>query len=505
MTKIPQKEPSKYNIVPGSRFSAYSEAKQKLVMDTGCALAINDVFIPLWNVTTGVLFLAGGYGSSKTTYAITRLLVKCMENKYFRCFYGRQKMTEVRVSLHSNIITEIKRNGWQHLFTYAEGPTSSMNIVCKANGNSFIAFGCDDVDSLKGIDNPSDILVDEVNQIEFKAFGMLLTRLRRKGCDLQFMACFNNCDVFENHWLKKYFYNEEEITDEKIRTAVAKKKVTKHHSCYKDNHFIDQEEYLAGMILQAGGDPVRIEAICNGEWGAKMNAQPFYKMFNPRMHVAHCEYNPKLCLHVSWDENVNPYLPVLVVQMQGNDIYVIDEIAAENPYNTLRWVCNELTKRYGKYGLDHKAGMIIYGDATSRKDDVKAEKGKDFFQLAKEYLSYFNPKLRVSKTNPNVAMRGNFMNAIFGINYNGIFITVAHKCKNLIADLMNTAESPDGNGKDKTKTKVNGISGVQRWGHFSDGLEYVVVESRMRDYLMFQNGGKSPKMHFEPRQAHNYF
>ena len=502
---------SRFHVVAGSRWRKLCRVEKGDYVETELhneiraygGIFLSDAFIPLWNKTTGVLFLSGGYASSKTTYVITRLLVKCMDNKRFKCFYGRQAMTEVRTSIHSNILYEIERNGWNDLFEYSKKPTGSMEILCKANGNKFVAFGCDDEASMKGWDNPTDVFIDEVNNISFSAFGMMLTRLRSPGAELQLSACFNNCDVFPDHWLKRYFYNEEEIEDESIKEAIGNMEVVKHHSTYKDNMFINQEQYLSRMIMQAGKDPARIAAIVNGDWGVAMNAQPFYKNFDSRLHVASCEYNPSLPLHVSWDENVNPYLPVGIFQIQGLNVYMIDEIAAENPYNTLRWVCNEICKRYGRFGKDHKAGMFVYGDATSRKDDVKQEKGKDFFRLAAEYLAEFHPKLRVGKSNPNVAMRGNFMNAVLRSNYGGIFLTFSPNCKKMIADLMNIAEAPDGT-KDKTKVLVNGIR-AQRWGHFSDLLDYLCCECFQKYYLLFQSAGKKPVIHVAQRVSHNAF
>ena len=507
--KIP--DPSRFHIVPGSRWRKLCRIEKgdfvetslhKEIRDYG-GIFLSDAFIELWHKTTGVLFLSGGYASSKTTYVITRLLVKCIENKRFKCFYGRQAMTEVRTSIHSNILFEIERNGWQDLFEYSKKPTGSMEILCKANGNKFGAFGCDDEASMKGWDNPTDVFIDEVNNISFSAFGMMLTRLRSPGAELQLSACFNNCDVFPDHWLKRYFYNDEEIEDDAIKEAVGNMEVIKHHSTYKDNMFINQEQYLSRMIMQAGKDPARIAAIVQGDWGVAMNAQPFYKKFNTLLHVHTSNYNPALPLHVSWDENVNPYLPVGIFQIQGFNVYMIDEIAAENPYNTLRWVCNEICKRYLYGSVVHKSGMFIYGDATSRKDDVKQEKGKDFFRLAAEYLADFKPKLRVSKANPNVAMRGNFMNSVLKDNYAGIFLHIDPKCKKMIADLMNIAEAPDGT-KDKTKTLVNGIR-AQRWGHFSDLLDYLICEAFSRYYLLYQSGGKAQRWQSIPRVAHNAF
>lgn len=473
---------------------------------------INDAFLPLWDCNQKLMFLAGGYGSSKTTFVITRLLTKCLTYKSFKCFYGRQKKTEA-VQLHSNIITEIKRNHWEKYFTYSEAPTGSKEISCNLNGNKFVLFGCDDVASLKGWDNPTHIFVDEINQIEFSAFGMLFSRLRKPGCELQLIGNFNNCDVFPDHWLVKYIYTEEtkvlggESSKEKtIIKTLSNIKVVKHHSTYLDNYFVNPKAYLLTLELQAGGDESKIKAYAEGQWGVKLESHPFYKKFNREKHVGDCiidgspEYNPLVPLWISWDENSNPYLPLLILQRSGNDVFVIDEITGRNPNNTLIWVCEEVIRRYGSV---HRSKMYICGDATSEKDDVKLEKGKNLFTLAAEYLSQFYPEIRKEDANPNVALRGNFINAIFSMGYEKITVTISPKCVNFIQDLTHCQESPDGKGKDKTKTMVDGVRGVQRWGHLSDCFDYFMCESFRYEYTLFQTQGRTYRIQSGKRQVLN--
>lgn len=459
------------------------------------AIFVNDTFIPLWNKTSGLMFLDGGYGSSKTTYAITRQIMKCRENKRHKCYYGRQKKTEAR-ELHDNIIREIERNGWETEFEYSTKPNGTTDIVHKKTGNLFKLFGCDDVDSLKGIDNPTDILVDEINQISFESFGMLWTRLRTPGCELQLIGCFNNCDVFPDHWLVKYIYGNESSADEQemfLIEALRNSNIVRHHSDYLDNFFQNPYNYLQKLIIKANGDRDKVFAYCEGRWGVKLGAQPFYKCFNPKLHVSEIldvdgyeNYNPNIPLHISFDENVNPYLPVLICQISGTTIYVIDEIAAENPYNELNWVCDEIIRRYKK---KHNATVKIYGDATSKKEDVKLEKGKNLYTLILKYLESLKPDLRVPDSNPNISMRGSFINAIFSMNYENLDIVISTKCVKTIEDLQHTQESPDGKSKDKTRVQVNGVKGVQKYGHLSDCLDYLVCEAFMYLYILFQSAG----------------
>ena len=48
-----------------------------------------------------------------------------------------------------------------------------------------------------------------------------------------------------------------------------------------------------------------------------------------------------------------------------------------NPNNTVKGLCNEIKKGYP----NHVNGMLITGDATSNKEDVKIEKGFNLFTL----------------------------------------------------------------------------------------------------------------------------
>ena len=496
-----------FHIVPASQWVLLTEEQQDKMTDLG-AVPVNDHFLTIWEkphtLTREIFLLYGTYGSSKTIDRIQEHILECLTEKYFKCYYGMATFERTKKEFHSSIVAVIKRLKLEDRFDFSEQPNGSKVITCKANGNKFIPFGCDSPESFKGWADPTHVLVDEINQIEFKHYGMMQSRLRKKGAKKKVTGMFNNCDVFEDHWIRQILLNPEvRMMDENGKPI--DRNIVEHFSSYTHNYFIDQEDYKNALIEQAGDDPARRQAILAGEWGAKTTGQPFYKHFSRFHHVGPAEYNPNLALHVSWDENVNPYLPVGVFQIDGKHIYMIDEIAAKNPYNTLRWVCTELCRRYGSMGRNHKAGMYVYGDATSRKDDTKMEKGKDFFTLVRDFLKEFHPKMRVLKQNPNVAMRGNFINQVLSSGYGGLSLTISPICTHAIADFINTSEAPDGNVKDKSKEMVNGVRGVQRWGHFTDLFDYMICAAFNKEYQMFQNGGHAPKWMLQERKSRNFF
>lgn len=222
-----------------------------------------------------------------------------------------------------------------------------------------------------------------------------------------------------------------------------------------------------------------------GNWDVRLKTGgEFYKSFEINKHVAATKYNPKLPLHISWDDNVNPYLPTGIFQIEGKNLYQIDEIAGKTPLNTVRAVCNEIIKKY----QGHQAGMYIYGDATADKEDTKMEKGIKFYTLILDYLKEFKPQNRVSKSNPSVVMRGNFINTIFEKNFNGIKIIIGENCTNTISDLIGVKEAADGtkNKEMVTEKKIR----FQKLGHFSDLFDYIVCQAFINDYQKYITGNR---------------
>lgn len=222
-----------------------------------------------------------------------------------------------------------------------------------------------------------------------------------------------------------------------------------------------------------------------GNWDIKLKTgAEFYHSFDIDLNVKPTKYDPELPLHISFDENVNPYLPASIWQGSNGQLRQIDEIALSKPRNKIKYVCYEIARRY-KF---HTAGVFIYGDATSKKDDTKIEDGQNFFKLAAKYLGKFKPRIRVPKSNPSVVMRANFINAIFAGDIQGLEIVIGDNCELSIADLSNILE--DSNGK-KLKIKVKdpktGIT-FEEFGHFSDTMDYIVTRFFASEYRTYQKG-----------------
>ncbi len=487
-------------LFPGVEFEKWMETPAIQTIREHGGVFISEAFLGLWDIVEGLTFLSGAYGSSKTTYVVTRLIVKCMKSKYFNCFYGRQIYSNAE-QLRQNIIFEIKRNGWEDLFEFSEKPTGQKTITyigngnkkCPGYGNKFQMFGCDKTESIKGWNQPTDILVDEVNQIDFETFGMLITRLRIPGIKTQFYGMFNNCDVSEEHWLYKYIYHSEEGSTEEDMAMVAALKgllINRHHSIYTDNDFQNPYEYYHKLVMRAGGNKAVLDAMCNGGWSVAINQQPYYKEYNEQIHKKETFYNTYLPLAFILDENTNPYFPLLVAQKDGNKLKFIYEICGMSPNNTLDYLCSEFCKKY----KGHKGGVEIFGDATSKKHDVKGVRGSNLFTIAAGLLKEFEPSIRVPDSNPSNFDRQRFVNIILKENYADLEIEISPLCVNLLKDMKHCLENPvtepgaKKSGKYKERVMVNGVRGVQPLGHLGDCLDYFICEEEKANYILFKNG-----------------
>lgn len=330
-----------------------------------------------------------------------------------------------------------------------------------------------ELNRFKGLE-VNGFLLEEVNELQQKTFYKCIERAGSHIIEKQpkpiILATCNPA----NNWVKELIYDKWKLGSLPNNWLYIPSKIT-------DNPYIPAD-YLESLKSMPRYE---YEVFVEGNWDLQeRTGAEFYKYFSLDNNVKPCHYEPTLPLHISFDENVHPYLPCGIFQISNKQVRLIDTILGINPKNTIKDVCNEFKFRYGT----HQSGLFIYGDATSQKEDVKIEKGYNFFTLIQNELSIFKPILRVSKSNPSIVMRGQFMNSIFYNNFEGISLIINPTLKEAIADFTNTKEAADGT-KDKTKVKDNksGIS-YQPFGHISDLTDYLICEAFNKEYTTFQRG-----------------
>ncbi|MDE3023786.1 MAG: PBSX family phage terminase large subunit, partial [Pseudomonadota bacterium] len=425
--------------------------------ETGPEIDIPEAaFLPcyqhLLNSETDIDLLWGGRYSGKSHFKAQQLIIDCLQKDYFRCILIKKTAESIKDSQWQAIKDVVESWGLQHLFDFKISP---LEIRCK-NGNKFIARGCDNPGKIKSVTNPSDAWYEEGNQLTRADYITVSTTLRSNKGKVREHITFNpECEGnYEDFWIYQMFfenhyprgvYNFADKIEFKVNDAIVSKTFSSTHTTYQVNPFIKADQ-IARLEELKRIDPYYYKVYAEGLWGKKQAGGEALKCFKSEYHVGFAPYRKDLALHLAFDENVVPYFPCGVFQIENKNIYMVDEIAAYHPNNKVTSMCNEIRRRF----IGHNAGMFIYGDATSQKEDVKQQYGHDLFRLLMDGLTDFKPVRRVGVSNPSVVMSLNFLNTIFETNYNGLTFLMDEKCKTARTDFENAKEAPDG-GIDKKK------------------------------------------------------
>lgn len=420
------------------------------------------------------ILFGGAMGGGKTFWGLSALLIMCQIFPGSRWCVIREDMEKIRTT---TIPSFKKLNASGRLKESPYEYTHPNGSVILFKGENY--DNDKDLQWLKGLE-VNGFLFEEINECQEATLDLAFGRAGRWECTPRPKPIIlATCNPTTN-WVKKRVYDRWEAGDLPASWCYIQSKVT-------DNPHLT-EAYLENLKNMPR---FQYEVFVEGNWNINLKTGgEFYKCFELDVHIQHKDYDPNLPLHISWDDNVNPYLPVSILQIRLENgrkkVYCIDEIAGETPNNTIKSVCREFRRRYPS----HMAGLFVYGDATANKDDTKLEKGYNFYRLVMDELIDYRPQNRVLNSNPSVAMRGMFINTVLEKNEGGIEFYVSPKCKHTIQDLTNIKEAADGTKNKEMVTDPKTKVRYQRLGHFSDTIDYVLVSAFASEYQAYQRGGR---------------
>jgi len=440
------------------------------------------------NKDVSYIFPYGGSSSAKTHSVCQRLLIYSMEGENNNSIVFKKVSSHIDKTIFATFKKIINIWGLNEYFKIQKHHIESLFT------GSFISFsGLDDADKVKGLEGYKKIFIDELDQVEFYDYEQLETRLRGEEGQ-QIIGAFN--PVSEFCFIKTEIFDKEELIE--VPSKINLKQVNKDgdmvilRTNYLENIWVSGDGKGGGfvdkkMIKKFNKFKLRninhYNIYALGLWGHLRKGGEFLKQFS-ETHIGTFAYEPGLPLHITFDENVLPYLTCNVFQLQNGLVRQIDEIMLEDPLNTLKDTCLEFVKRYG----DNKNGLFVYGDATSKKQDTKLQKGQNFYLLIKGYLSKFRPTFRVPKSNPSVIMSKNFVNDILAGEIEGVTIGFDSKCRKSINDYQYCTEDEEGKVNKKViKDKVTGQS-YQEYGHATDCLRYILTVMFQEKYKKFMKG-----------------
>ena len=205
-----------------------------------------------------IYFLLGGYGSSKSFNAAVKLVLLSLQEKR-KILVVRQIRENLKESCYADIQDIIYSFGLEKYFYFTSTP---MKIICTVTGTEFIFRGLDNVKKIKSIKDIDTIWIEEADEIDYKSFKELKSRLRSiKNRNILILT--TNPNEF-GVWTYKYLTevlksvgkDENNLYAErimKIKNEVNLKKgnvfsenIYLHHSVYTDNKFLP-DNFIADL------------------------------------------------------------------------------------------------------------------------------------------------------------------------------------------------------------------------------------------------------------------
>ena len=370
----------------------------------------------------------------------------------------------------------IDKQPLSHFRVIGEKLKSYSNTISFANGCLIYLGSMDSYKLIDGMEFGWAILDETKDTKEVAVKEVIIGRLRQAGLPKDINPLYIFTSPAKVDWLNEMFeldHYQDEIESIIFRKGKYFRKATgdqlvvissSHHN--KKNlakGFIDRlikafkgNEDLKNMLIY--GLPF---GRSGGEW---------LHSFDQKYHVKECHFNPDLPLHIALDFNVNPYMTLLVHQIEHVEnkvkVRMIDEICLENPQNTTPDVCHELINRYEPLGLKF---LYYYGDPSgnARKTNSK-EARTDYKALEQVVYRFINEDSnRVPKRSEPVSNSKYFLNRVYSGNTN-IELEIDPKCVNFIGDAKYLKEDSNGSFiKKKVKNSKTGVTSEER-GHCMD-------------------------------------
>lgn len=474
------------------------------------------------------IILYGGSSSGKTYSTAQMILI-------FTLWEGSNHLVMKKVGAHikDTVFKSFKvaaaQLGITSLFKFTEG---TKTITCHSNGAQIVFKGLDDSDKIKGLESFKRVFLDEMNGFYEDDFKQVRKRLR--GMEGQQIIGAFNPDK-ETSWIKVKIFDVEPwddypmdvvINGRKLPSELTKVKsirinrpknimhprtgeITLHpsdtvliQSTYLNNFWVVgspcgtygfyDEQCIADFEKDRLAYPDFYNVYALGEWGVIRTGSEFFSAFNRSLHCGQVAYDPSLPVHVSVDNNRLPYIAMTFWQVSyenGVHLRQFHEIPAESPHNSATKAAR-LAAEFIK--TLNPENVFLHGDATTRNGSTIDDENRSFLDKFISSMAENGVEVidKVGKSNPSVAMTGEFINAIWERALPDLSVTISESCRVSIEDYQSVQK--DANGgivKTKVKNKITGQT-YEDHGHITDTFRYVVHDVMNPQYIEFANRRK---------------
>jgi phage terminase large subunit len=365
----------------------------------------------------------GSRGSGKTESLLLKYLLSLFEPYYFKLAYINQEGSNIRDQQYAAFKRIAKDKGIYHQLKFYDG---DYRIVNPRNDNALIPKGMDDPEKTKGLDNITAVYWDEINKGTPEGFAALNELLRSPQAEyLQFAMSFN--PVRESHWLRKTFFHPDNAY--KLHPDFTRNTLL-NHSTYRDNEFIDQQEYYQTLVASAAGNSNVLRVTADGLWGLDENGNPWLHAFKEERHIGDVTFLPTYPVYLSFDFNRDPATctawqmsPNAPHNVKGCFVHCIEEFA--EPVQ-LKELCERIKARFPN------SMFFVTGDRTGKAGNVGFEqRNTNMYSLIASYLRISDRQIECEGKNLLHNDSRQLCNAVL---YNHVNFKIATRCKRLISE-----------------------------------------------------------------------
>jgi hypothetical protein len=385
------------------------------------------------NDETMDIMFAGGLGSGKTFVLCNKVLKLSNQNRHFSGGLLAPSFPDLRRDIIPTFEEILDQNNIPYKYHKSE---KWFNFPWQHPRAKVYLFSAE-----KPIAGPNLAYcgINEFSLIPYDRITEMLRRVRVKEAPVKQRIMVGTPEDVHG-WLEDFVEKRQKQNDGRFLLLNAR---TDENIHIDDNYGMDLEGMLDAQSLKVfrEGQIVRI----GGNY--------FYYSFNKLNNVSDkVEFDPNRVIHVGLDFNVG-YMTASLGQKWGGEFHFFDEVLLQGDANT--YTMARVLTTHPQY--DHKR-MIITCDASgaSRRSSSLEQVQSDVAILRKHGL-----EVRFKTQNPRLRSRQVTMNSHFDHKR----IWIHPRCKLLIKDFEKTLQKSDFT-KDEGKEK--------KFGHFSDGADYVI-------------------------------
>lgn len=394
----------------------------------------------------------GGYGSGKTFAGALLGILLALKFPGIVGLVGAQTYTLVRDTTLKTYFEHLESMGFVEKKDYSW--VSAEQKLVFFNGSEILFRHFDEPHKLKSL-NLGFVEIEEMSDIPFETFKVLLARMRQKikpnWKNFTYRIFGHTNPEMQKGWLYKTFYEHPPTNYRLISAPTTQNIYLPDGFCDELKHLYDKS-YYEMFVLGKTGD---------------YNSNLVVKDFTDE-NVKEIKYQPNMDLYISCDFNVDPMAWVLA-HKTDDKVFYFDELVLEN--TTTAKTCEEFHSRYP----NHKAKIIVNGDASGDNRSCTSEY-TNYVIIKKKLQSFgYDVEIKIKGFNPPIKNRVAAFNAKVR-NANGdVGLYISPKCEKLLYNVYNLRYLEGSSRIDvPTYTQIKQMKELKFLSHPFDAASYLV-------------------------------